>query len=662
MNFFHRISVCAVVCGAVACGKNGADSVAPVGEPETVVIGCTGTGAEIEVRTQIDDDSSVRWVSGDEIRFWAREHGESAFLAAVRNIPFRFDYYSPKWSRAGFTGTIVGVADVFDAGKQYDYYAVSPAPAAESDVSGTRVAYTVPDVQDGSFDGRCDILTARLEQAPALQKGDNNPAVDLNFTHHLHAMKFVIPQNALGEKISAIELTFPRPVVGRMVVDMTGETADDFSGLDRDKLTIDFPKGEEKDAGDTFFAMVAPIAFDSGERIGMRIIGTTGETSVDYTFARPTSFVAEHLTPVMLYVPAMNTYYTVVEFSVVDNDRAEHAGKANLFGVNTLGERVQTVRLKGEAGAFANAVRMSNGCSVSDDGSVLTCAIADNEIDGHYELMFVSRKDAGSKCPWEKWNSHALSGKTLEVEYESESALIKSQEGWKPVQTMAPTIQDGRINTLSALSVPYLLSLLREDLMNENGDYISVSDGHDNPGYGLHSDTNTKATHLGDFAAGLTGWSAVNVGVQSGAIRVNCRSEFALWSKNRYHGRIDSAPLKNLTSTKNIKVSMEYTCANDPSHSSNVTPLAAYGYTTDTNVTINSGNKDGGWVISEATPIEDIPLNGTYESNFRPLEYTIANCNSACRLSWEVGSTGNVSNSNANSWLYVRNIKVSIAH
>ena len=75
--------------------------------------------------------------------------------------------------------------------------------------------------------------------------------------------------------------------------------------------------------------------------------------------------------------------------------------------------------------------------------------------------MFVSRKDADSKCPWSKWDSSALSGKTLEVEYESESALIKSQEGWKPVQAVAPTIQDGRINTLSALSVPYLFE---EDL------------------------------------------------------------------------------------------------------------------------------------------------------------------------------------------------------
>lgn len=649
MNFFHRISVCAVVCGAVACGKNGADSIAPVGESETVIIGCTGTGAEIEVRTQIDDDLSVRWVSGDEIRFWAREHGESAFLAAVRNIPFRFDYYSPKWSRAGFTGTIVGVTDVFDAGKQYDYYAVSPAPAAESDIDGTRVAYTVPDVQDGSFDGRCDILTARLEQAPALQKGDNNPAVDLNFTHHLHAMKFVIPQNALGEKISAIELTFPRPVVGRMVVDITGETADDFSGLDRDKLTIDFPKGEEKDAGDTFFAMVAPIAFDSGERIGMRIIGTTGETSVDYTFARPTSFVAEHLTPVMLYVPAMNTYYTVVEFSVVDNDRAEHAGKANLFGVNTLGERVQTVRLKGEAGAFANAVRMSNGCSVSDDGSVLTCAIADNETDGHYELMFVSRKDAGSKCPWEKWNSSAFSGKTLEVEYESESALIKSQEGWKPVQTTAPTIQDGRINTMSALSVPYLFE---EDFGGLTG-----SNGRDE-----------GTIMLSDYGMPANGWSISRYMIAEGRVAcfVYVGSSTGMDIK---HGRLDS-PFLPLNASADVSLAVSYDIGG-----ARIGGAALFGssywvsvceFGTDTREGTLSGNESIEKRCCSFTP----DVGGSLTSDDLPMSRMelVENCTAPIRLSWRAdykkeSHTGTAPTVTSKDFpIYIDNIKVSIAH
>lgn len=643
MNFFQRISVCAVVCGAVACGKNGADSVAPVGEPETVVIGCAG--AEIEVRTQIDDDLSVRWTSGDEIRFWAREHGASAFLSEVRNIPFRFDYYSPKWSRAGFTGTIVGVTDVFDAGKQYDYYAVSPAPAAESDVNGTWVAYTVPDVQDGAFDGRCDILTARLEQAPALQKGDNNPAVDLKFTHHLHAMKFTVPQNALGEKISAIELTFPRPVVGRMVVDMAGEAADDFSGLDRNKLTIEFPKGEEKDAGDTFFAMVAPIAFESGEQIEMRIIGMTGETSVDYTFARPTAFVAEHLTPVLLYVPAMNTYYTVVEFSVVDNDRAEHAGKANLFGVNTLGERVQTVRLKGEAGAFANAVRMSNGCSVSDDGSVLTYAVpADG--DGVCTLSFVSEKSADSKCPWEKWNSRALSGKMLDVEYESANALIQSQNGRKAAAVTVPTIQHRMTNSL-ALSVPYFFE---EDFCNCDGLDIN----------GTNSSHNATGEELNDTMFICSGWTGNQVAGYAGYFEIKTRVESTRIAAGLYNGRLDSAPMKywKNDNERKLRLAVRFDYYHHAGSSANYTRTMNYG-TTETQGAIQAYysatvfSRGGNHVSGLSLPLS-VDNGGTVN------DWIIENATNATRLSWELEVTGNPETGNHNHVLRLSNLKVSI--
>ena len=150
MSLFQRITICFIAGCMVACGKRDADLVAPIAEPEAVVIGCAIGGADIEVRTQIDDDLSVRWLSGDEIRLWAREHGAADFLTDVRNVPFRFDYYSPQWSRAGFTGTIVGgVSASFSSEKSYDYYAVSPAPVADSDVAGTLVTLDVPTVQSG---------------------------------------------------------------------------------------------------------------------------------------------------------------------------------------------------------------------------------------------------------------------------------------------------------------------------------------------------------------------------------------------------------------------------------------------------------------------------------------------------------------------------------
>lgn len=657
MNLFYRISVYTVLCGAVACGKTDADIVVPTWEPETVMIGCAGAGADadIEVRTQIDDDLSVRWVSGDEVRLWAREHGASAFLSEVRNIPFRFDYYSPKWSRAGFTGTINGVSNVFDADKRYDYYAVSPAPAAESDVDGTWVSYTVPDVQDGVFDGRYDILTARLEQLPALQKGDNNPAVNLKFGHHLHAMKFSIPRNALGEKISAVELTFPRPVVGRLAVDMTGESPDDLSGIDCNKLTIEFPKGAEKDAGDTFFAMVAPIAFASGEQIGMRIIGSTGETSVDYTFARPTSFAAEHLTPVLLHVPAKNTFYTVLEFSVADNLRPEFSGQPNRMGENTLGERLQFVRLKGDAGAFANAVRMTRGCSVSVDGSVLECAVSDDS-DGIYTLSFVSEKLAGSKCPYEKWDYSAVSGRQVEVEYESASAHIRTIEGYSSMQTALPAIDPAQTAPYSTV-LPEIPYLFEEDFSRIDGLDIN----------GTNSKTEQSGSKLEDKYFLYSGWTGNQVAgylnEETNGIEIKTRTEST--SKNAvgiYTGRLDSAPIKALKTGADATVYVNFAYYHYSGSSAAFTRKMNYGTTTDpepieaykyVKALIFGTTEEGNHVEGYSTPLM-VDQGGDIS------DWEIKNCTNQTRLSWEMSITDNPGNTgNHNHLLRIGNLKVS---
>ncbi len=641
MSLFQRITICFIAGCMVACGKRDADLVAPIAEPEAVVIGCATGGADIEVRTQIDDDLSVRWLSGDEIRLWAREHGAADFLAGVRNVPFRFDYYSPQWSRAGFTGTIVGgVSTSFSSEKSYDYYAVSPAPVADSDVAGTLVTLDVPTVQSGAFDGSYDIMTAHQENAAALKKGDNNPSINLKFRHHVHVMKFSVPQNALGEKIRSVELTFPQPVTGRMTVDMSGVSADDLSGIDSDKVSVEFPKGQERDAGDTFFVTIAPAVFEAGSSIGMRIIGTTGETSVDYTFAAPKLCEAEHLTPVVLHVPAKNTFYTVVEFKVVDNDRAEHSGKPNLFGVNTLGERVHTVCLKGEPGAFANAVRMPEGCSASADGSTLTCAVPGNTaFDGVFELMFVSRKDADSKCPWSKWDSSALSGKTLEVEYESERALIKSQDGWTPVQVSAPTIQDGEINTLSALSVPYLFE---EDFSGLNGQDNNLEAG------GASTSSSNEAKSLA-FMGLSDSWSGQRIGGPAGDyVKISSVRGFQKW-----RGRMTAPCLLSLKQESYIVVSFDMSGYQKKGAACTCT----FGFSDDAE---NKNWKYGDGCTSFETftpPTNDTWIRGhAYDSKAGNIKVS-----SQSRLSWliDYGSTGGSFNYQT-YYLYIDNIKVSI--
>ena len=646
MKFLHRLFTCAALCGSVACSENGIDfeSAAPEQQLRTVVIGCAGI--DITTRTEIDKNGlDVRWVSGDSIRLWARESGTGAPFA-LENIPFVFDYYSPQFKQAAFTGHRVDMSG-FDSGRRYDYFAVSPTPAS---VAGTSATFDIPAVQSGEFNSGCDIMTAQLTDAAALEEGDTNWSIRLPFEHHVHVLKITIPSNRLEspkfpgqeEPIRSIELTFPDPVTGRLTVDATGAAEPVFTPVEGGNvLTLRFDR--PKRAGDVVYAFIArqePLSGDG--KVIIRATGASGGdkpcVSVDRTFTKTREFTRGRVTTLNYNIPERYRC-TKILFSLAEKAGGEAPDRtitnANGYGWGTLGEPIESFRIVDKA-TGEELPASAFVCNHVTNKYEITC------VDEGAHTAFIQQY-AGREC------IAKLTSANAEVEYPFTLPALEAE-----VENMIP-----------ALEVPYLLSLLSEDLVNENGEYISASDGHDNPGYGGNSDTNTKATHLGDFAASLTGWSAVNVGIQSGAIRVNCRSEFVhfiVWYKNRYHGRIDSAPLKNLTSTKNIKVSMEYTCANDPSRNPHVTPLAAYGHTTDTNVTINSGNKDGGWVISEATQIQDIPLNGTYESNFRPLEYTMENCGSTHRLSWEVGSIGEEGNSNANSWLYVRNIKVSIAH
>ncbi|MDE7451037.1 MAG: hypothetical protein K2M66_02705, partial [Alistipes sp.] len=122
MKFLHRLFTCAALCGSVACSENGIDfeSAAPEPQLRTVVIGCAGI--DITTRTEIDDRLGVRWVSGDSIRLWARRSladGGAASGFALENIPFVFDYYSPQFKQAAFTGHRVDMSG-FDSGRRYD--------------------------------------------------------------------------------------------------------------------------------------------------------------------------------------------------------------------------------------------------------------------------------------------------------------------------------------------------------------------------------------------------------------------------------------------------------------------------------------------------------------------------------------------------------------
>ncbi len=685
MNFIYRIGIGSIACIAVACSKDATESVAPVAEPETVIIGCAGaTGADVDVRTELENDGlSVRWVKGDEIRLWARESGSTEFLTGVQNVPFRFDYYSPVWSRAGFAGTISGVESMFKASK-YDYFAVSPAPAS---VDETRATYMIPAEQTGEFDGRYDIMTAEPLTAQGLQAGDDNPSVNLVFKHHIHLLKFTIASSKweADRPIRAVRLTFPCPVVGRLTVDATDSTVNELTALADDEgegkeLLIKF--SEEKNVGDTFYAMIAPVSFGSGETetesgetgssktIKMHIIGTLGETSVDLPIAdkddntdkkvNPT-LAAGRSTLINLNVKAMNPYKTVtLKFNVVDNDRSEFAGVGNKLGVNTLGERVHTVRVIGAAGAFSNYLEKSGKCSVSKDGSTLTYDDESEDGDGVFSLTFLSKKlNPGYLWPdeellWDDESDESVLGQTLEVEYESDRALIISQNGWKPVQTSIPSIPEGQTESyesVNTLSVPYLFE---EDFSNTAGLYEIG---------GTRSAGTYKSVDLDFKYFHSSGWTGASVfGNHSGCIELQTESVF---KSTYYCGRLDSADILNYlkedAANKNVKVSFEYkfhtdydnkyTCNLYYKSTSISGPIAPYYKVLDDEY--NDKDKDSNFTTNE-TPLSPKSYYTTVSN------WNLTNCTKPTRLSWQLAGHKTRGLGNAYLCLDIQNVRVSL--
>ncbi len=704
MNFIYRIGIGSIACIAVACSKDATESAAPVAEPETVIIGCAGAaGADVDVRTQLDDDGlSVRWAENDEIRLWARESGATGFLTGVQNVPFKFAYYSPSWSRAGFKGTIdLGTkeAPTFKAYRTYDYFAVSPAPAS---VVETRATYTIPAVQTGKFDGCCDIMTAQLRNAKGLKAGDDNPSVNLVFEHHIHLLKFTIPTestNGLGEAIRAVELTFPCAVVGQLTVDATGETADDLSALTDDKgegkkVLIEFPKGQEKNVNDTFYAMIVPppTGFGSDAKIEMRIIGTTGETSADLPIADHNekgdnkvnqTLAAGHSTLINLNVPAKNTFYTVLRFKVADNTRDDLKGEPNCLGKNTLGERLNFVRLKGIAGTFTDVAPSDNRVVPKDDGATLECIVSDDS-DGVYEVIFVSEKLPGSKCPWPVWNrSKAISGQTLGVEYESESAWIRSIPDYSTVQTDKAISFDSNNQCSVDLSIPYFFE---EDFSGVNGvGDKGIEKVWDKNKWKFvereyyYADDNDHKNQAGvDLTTGFDypGWTGNQVRGGSGSIKIKTRVEATAAVSGIYNGRLDSAPMlywkDGNNAKKKLQVRFDYrysvnpsadgyarslTCGitnNDNTPPLPTTPIQAYkgDYGVAGNWTAEKGHHVSGGK-SKTLEVNETPYPNS------EFDWIIEKPTSKTRLSWELVVVG-YGGKTANHFLELSNLKVSI--
>lgn len=564
---------------------------------------------ESQTRTELGDDGvTVGWSDGDKLALWAmNSKGEMAFSAAE----FSLWHYNATFGNAMFRGEVPLMEE--DA---YTYYAVSPLPAA---VSGTLASYDIPAVQDGTFDGTCDVMVASPVQGSALVEGDNSDALRLVFSHKIHVLKIRIPSSKLGEPVSRLEIVFPKPVTGRLTVDAADPDADPLLSEGSNTLTLAFPEPVEADAGQERFvyAMIAPVEIPSNEKITVTAIGSTCESKPG-TFAGK-NFAAGHTTPIALHVPEAGLTYTQLRLRLADT------------GEETLGERITSFTLTTDEPLFDNGE------------SSRTFAV---EGPGDYVMTF-------REFPT------GLQGRPIAVAYESENALV-SGTFTAPAEFTAETAND-----LATLSVPWLLA---EDFSG-----VGTFNNHCSIGTGTGSADagNPDAISLSGVLA--PGWTAARVGGEQGkAIRIACRFEgggvFGASAYVQYPGRADSAPLGiKPGKTAKVKVSFKYTGGQQAWQTGKGgtlgNPIFAYGYTT-----LPNGLKGDSDI--ETTLRSNIALaTGDSWDQITNLEtFVIDQCVAGTRISWKVnvdrkGPTGSfVCGANGDHWLYLDDVKVSIAN
>ena len=306
MTFFKNISLLAVVFLSLASCVN---------EIETAVVPSevceVGFSLPVDAtRTSIGPDGkTTRWAPGDKLAVWAINNADDSY--AFENASFMLRYFSGEYDNAYFTSKIATMAE-----GDYTYMLSYPRPTS---VNGTLATYTIPSVQSGKYDGKYDIMLAEPVIEGALT---SSKRVELNtvMRHQMHALKITIPEgcNLHGSRLFRLEITFPNPVVGDIVIDVSNpESTPTYENTSN---TIIIESTEGFDAGDSLWAFVLPGTvrgdvsyFARGERRRSNVA----------TYPLTRTFEAGHVTPINMTIPDIYPLYTAISISVGDNNLGE---------------------------------------------------------------------------------------------------------------------------------------------------------------------------------------------------------------------------------------------------------------------------------------------------------------------------------------------------
>lgn len=270
-------------------------------------------------RTSLDSDGvHTRWSENDKLAVWAKD-SEGSYV--FENASFMLRYFSTDYDKAYFTSNIAAMEE-----GEYTYYLSYPTPAS---TNGTQATYRLPAVQTGEYDGRYDIMVAEPVVEGALTSSER---VELNtiMRHQMHAIKITVPEKSsnFDNKVYALEINFPTPVVGDMTVDVTDPYAEPVYTNTSNTITVKSDEGFA--VGSDIWVFVLP-GMVSGD-VSYKVTGLEQRSEVA-TYNLERDMKRGHVTPIRMAMPPFEKY-TAFNFSVGENHLGEDFNYFTLYDSN----------------------------------------------------------------------------------------------------------------------------------------------------------------------------------------------------------------------------------------------------------------------------------------------------------------------------------------
>ena len=486
----------------------------------------------------------------------------------------------------------------------YNYYIAFPLP---SSFSGKNAVFNLPSRQDGKASGACIAISDAIEAGALREFDEQRPvsetiSLDLRLRHLLHYLRFYIPQgeNALNEPITSLEFSMPQGIAGTVNVNM----ADGSATLTDAQTSVTLAPEEAVQDGEFISSSIFPPqrTYINDEFLNVRVFSENWYSDIEPIRLEGRDFQAGHITTVPLRAKTVSPVYNLT-FTLISNN---------------LGQEVKNLTFTFDNEVTWGGERWTSFSYADPDGSTF--------IPG--EKIVLKTLDESE--------FRALSGTGFTASYESADAIVSERITFPDMST------GNSVNV--GLNCPYLMF---EDFSCIQSSFNS-GDKHS------ASNTGNKSPYYIE-----SGWSVARAGGEAGtAIRLAAHREAVAC----YHSRCDSPLLSGIKEghTVNISLTFNYSMNRQEGGIGSKPKLGAtvnVGWTTDTG-NLSSGNETGtfpdSFYVNEDT--------GSYTNINHEHSARLEGITNAMRLSIRELAETKADMTNGTYWLYLDNIKVSIAN